>query len=110
MGLVLAHSQRLPSLLLPLSLKSLKTHLATQCLQLQASVELYEFDHQSNLELTWVAEHMPRTSSTSCTQCWDSAQSLQHKHKVVPPFPPRTPDIPFPDLRSPLPLSVCPSL
>ncbi|KAM5175969.1 spectrin beta chain, non-erythrocytic 5 [Callospermophilus lateralis] len=63
--------------------KSLQSHLATQCLQLQASVELYEFDHLSNLELTWVAEHMPRTSPTSYTQCWDSAQSLQHKHKEL---------------------------
>ncbi|XP_077655910.1 LOW QUALITY PROTEIN: spectrin beta chain, non-erythrocytic 5 [Urocitellus parryii] len=63
--------------------KSLQSHLATQCLQLQASVELYEFDHLSNLEFTWVAEHMPRTSPTSYTQCWDSAQSLQHKHKEL---------------------------
>uniref|UniRef100_A0A8D2AM26 Spectrin beta, non-erythrocytic 5 n=1 Tax=Sciurus vulgaris TaxID=55149 RepID=A0A8D2AM26_SCIVU len=63
--------------------KSLEGHLATQYLQLQASFELYEFDHLSNLELTWVAEHMTRTSPTSCAQCWDSAQSLQDKHKEL---------------------------
>ncbi|XP_040602017.1 LOW QUALITY PROTEIN: spectrin beta chain, non-erythrocytic 5 [Mesocricetus auratus] len=63
--------------------KSLQSKLATRRLQLQASVELYQFNCLSNLELTWVAEHMPRTSPTCLAHCWHDAQSLQRKHKVL---------------------------
>ncbi|CAH6788033.1 Sptbn5 [Phodopus roborovskii] len=42
--------------------KSLQSKLATRHLQLQASVQFYQFNCLSNLELTWVAEHMPSTS------------------------------------------------
>ncbi|XP_076785650.1 spectrin beta chain, non-erythrocytic 5 isoform X3 [Arvicanthis niloticus] len=61
--------------------KSLQSKLAARQQQLQASVELYEFDLCSNLELTWVAEHM--LSPISPAQCWHDAQSLQRKHKVL---------------------------
>ncbi|ERE70802.1 spectrin beta chain, brain 4-like protein [Cricetulus griseus] len=63
--------------------KSLQSKLATRHLQVQASVELYQFNCLHNLELTWVAEHMPSTSPTCPAHCWHDAQSLQHKHKVL---------------------------
>ncbi|KAM6181713.1 LOW QUALITY PROTEIN: spectrin beta chain, non-erythrocytic 5 [Erethizon dorsatum] len=64
-------------------LKALQGHLAARRLQLQASVELYQFNYLSSFELTWVAEHMPSASTTSGAQCWASAQSLQYKHKEL---------------------------
>lgn len=70
--------------------------MAARRLQLQASVETYHFYQLSNLELTWVAEHMPRAGSA---RCLNGAQSLQRKHEVAAPFPPRIPDLPFLDLR-----------
>ncbi|XP_028622676.1 spectrin beta chain, non-erythrocytic 5 [Grammomys surdaster] len=63
--------------------KSLQSKLATRQQQLQASVELYEFNLLSNLELTWVAEHMLSAGPVSPAQCWHDAQSLQRKHKVL---------------------------
>ncbi|XP_038962424.1 spectrin beta chain, non-erythrocytic 5 isoform X3 [Rattus norvegicus] len=63
--------------------KSLQSKLATRQQQLQASVELHKFNLLSNLELTWVAEHMPSTSPIYPAQCWHDAQSLQRKHKVL---------------------------
>ncbi|KAL1785833.1 spectrin beta chain, non-erythrocytic 5 [Sigmodon hispidus] len=63
--------------------KSLQSKLATQHRRLQASVELYQFTCLSNLELTWVAEHMPGTSPTCPAHCWHDSQSLQYKHKVL---------------------------
>ncbi|KAM9202881.1 spectrin beta chain, non-erythrocytic 5 [Dugong dugon] len=64
-------------------LESLQGHLAARHLQLQALVELHEFYHLSNLELTWVAEHMPSASSTSCAKCLGGAHHLRHKHKAL---------------------------
>ncbi|XP_007933521.1 spectrin beta chain, non-erythrocytic 5 [Orycteropus afer afer] len=64
-------------------LKSLQGQLATWHLQLQASVKLHQFYHLNNLELTWVAEHMPSLSSTSYTKCLDDAQCLNHKYKAL---------------------------
>ncbi|XP_049479925.1 spectrin beta chain, non-erythrocytic 5-like [Panthera uncia] len=63
--------------------ESLREHLATRHVQLQASLELYRFYQLSDLELTWVAEHMPRASSTSSTRCLNGAQRLCHKHEVL---------------------------
>ncbi|KAF5925525.1 hypothetical protein HPG69_001972 [Diceros bicornis minor] len=63
--------------------ESLQGHLATRRLQLRASVELYQFYHLSNMELTWVTEHMPSASSTSSTKCLDGTQSLHHKHEEL---------------------------
>ncbi|XP_019500408.1 PREDICTED: spectrin beta chain, non-erythrocytic 5 [Hipposideros armiger] len=64
-------------------LESLRGHLTTRHLQLQASVELYQFYHLSTMELTWVAEHMPIASSASSIKCLDDALSLRHKHKEL---------------------------
>uniref|UniRef100_G3TAJ4 Calponin-homology (CH) domain-containing protein n=1 Tax=Loxodonta africana TaxID=9785 RepID=G3TAJ4_LOXAF len=66
-----------------LRLESLHGRLATWHLQLQALVELHQFYHLSNLELTWVAEHMPSASSTNYTKCPDDTQHLCHKHKEL---------------------------
>ncbi|CAO2579266.1 Spectrin beta chain, non-erythrocytic 5, partial [Lemmus lemmus] len=63
--------------------KSLRSKLATRHIQLQASVELYRFNSLSNLELTWVAEHMPSYSPACPAHCWHDAQSLQRRHKVL---------------------------
>ncbi|KAM7327506.1 hypothetical protein ACRRTK_013873 [Alexandromys fortis] len=63
--------------------KSLQSKLATRHIQLQASVELYRFNCLSNLELTWVAEHMPSSSPACPAHCWHDAQSLQRKHKML---------------------------
>ncbi|XP_029391606.1 LOW QUALITY PROTEIN: spectrin beta chain, non-erythrocytic 5 [Mus pahari] len=63
--------------------QSLQSKLATRHQQLQASVELYEFNLLSNLELTWVAEHMPSASPICPAQCWCDAHSLQRKHEVL---------------------------
>ncbi|XP_040854019.1 spectrin beta chain, non-erythrocytic 5-like [Ochotona curzoniae] len=60
--------------------ESLQGHLATRRLHLQTSVELCRFCHLSNLELLWVAEHMP---SSGPVECWASVQSLRHRHKVL---------------------------
>uniref|UniRef100_A0A8C3VFV2 Spectrin beta, non-erythrocytic 5 n=1 Tax=Catagonus wagneri TaxID=51154 RepID=A0A8C3VFV2_9CETA len=61
-------------------LESLQGRLATRRLQLQASIELYQFHHLSNTELTWVAEHMPAPSSCSPGSL-ESAHGLLRKHK-----------------------------
>lgn len=76
-----------PLLLPPPRLGSLQGRLATRRLQLQASVELYQFHHLSNVELTWVAEHMPSASSCS-PKSLHGAHSLLRKHKVMVPFSP----------------------
>ncbi|XP_073733567.1 spectrin beta chain, non-erythrocytic 5 [Callorhinus ursinus] len=60
--------------------ESLQGHLAARHLQLQASVGLYQFYQLSNLELAWVAEHMPSASSAPCT---NGAQSLRRKHEEL---------------------------
>ncbi|XP_058521995.1 spectrin beta chain, non-erythrocytic 5 [Ochotona princeps] len=60
--------------------ESLQGHLATRRLHLQTSVELCQFCHLSDLELLWVAEHMP---SSGPVECWPSVQSLRHRHKVL---------------------------
>ncbi|ELW48130.1 Spectrin beta chain, brain 4 [Tupaia chinensis] len=61
--------------------ETLQGLLATRRLQLQASVELHQFRHLSNAELTWVAEHMPSASPASHTNCLADVQSLGYKHK-----------------------------
>ncbi|KAM8907210.1 spectrin beta chain, non-erythrocytic 5 [Lycaon pictus] len=63
-----------------LRFESLQGHLAARRLQLQASIGLYQFYQLSNLELTWVAEHMPSASSAKCLS---GAQSLRHKHEEL---------------------------
>uniref|UniRef100_G1MDF6 Spectrin beta, non-erythrocytic 5 n=1 Tax=Ailuropoda melanoleuca TaxID=9646 RepID=G1MDF6_AILME len=60
--------------------ESLQGHVAAWRLQLQASVEMCHFDQLSNVELTWVAEHMPGAGSS---RCLNGAQSLQRKHEEL---------------------------
>ncbi|XP_034850492.1 spectrin beta chain, non-erythrocytic 5 [Mirounga leonina] len=60
--------------------ESLQGHLAARRLQLQASVELYQFYQLSNVELTWVAEHMRSAGSAPCTS---GAQSFRRKHEEL---------------------------
>ncbi|XP_032107131.1 spectrin beta chain, non-erythrocytic 5 [Sapajus apella] len=64
-------------------LEFLQGQLAIQGLQLQASVELHQFCHLSNMELSWVAEHMPHGSPTRSTEGLDGIRSHLHKHKVL---------------------------
>lgn len=85
-------------ILFPTRFKSMQSKLATRRQQLQASVELYEFNLLSNLELTWVAEHMSCAGPISPAQCWHDAQSLQRKHKVAPSASCQAPNISFPVL------------
>ncbi|XP_037691030.1 LOW QUALITY PROTEIN: spectrin beta chain, non-erythrocytic 5 [Choloepus didactylus] len=63
--------------------ESLQGRLATRHQQLQASVEWYQFDHLSKMELAWVAEHMPNASSPHHTKSLDGAQRLCRKHKEL---------------------------
>ncbi|XP_053451516.1 spectrin beta chain, non-erythrocytic 5 [Nycticebus coucang] len=60
--------------------ESLQEHLATWCLQLQASVELYQFCHLSTMELKWVTEHMP-CGPTHYVKFLGDTKSLHNKHK-----------------------------
>ncbi|EHH63003.1 hypothetical protein EGM_15887 [Macaca fascicularis] len=69
-------------------LELLQGHLAIRGLQLQASVELHQFCDLSNMELSWVAEHMPCSNPTSYAECLNDAQSLHCKHKVSWPLSP----------------------
>uniref|UniRef100_H0XEK4 Spectrin beta, non-erythrocytic 5 n=1 Tax=Otolemur garnettii TaxID=30611 RepID=H0XEK4_OTOGA len=61
--------------------ESLQEHLATWGLQLQASVELYQFCHLSTMELKWVTEHMPCGSPTHYVKFLGDTKSLHIKHK-----------------------------
>ncbi|XP_037360039.1 spectrin beta chain, non-erythrocytic 5 [Talpa occidentalis] len=63
--------------------ESLQVHLEARCQQLQTSVELCQFCHLSNMELTWVAEHMASVSSSSAAKCLDGAQRLCRKHQEL---------------------------
>ncbi|XP_032336758.1 spectrin beta chain, non-erythrocytic 5 [Camelus ferus] len=62
--------------------ESLQGHLAARRIQLQASVELCQFYHLSDTELTWVAEHMPAPSASSAKDL-NGANRLLRKHKVL---------------------------
>ncbi|KAL4696038.1 hypothetical protein H8957_001690 [Semnopithecus entellus] len=64
-------------------LELLQGHLAMRGLQLQASVELHQFCDLSNMELSWVAEHMPCSDPTCYAECLNDAQSLHCKHKEL---------------------------
>lgn len=46
-------------------------------------MELHQFCDLSNMELSWVAEHMPCSKPTSYAECLNDAQSLHCKHKVI---------------------------
>ncbi|XP_031791592.1 spectrin beta chain, non-erythrocytic 5 [Piliocolobus tephrosceles] len=64
-------------------LELLQGHLAMRGLQLQASVELHQFCDLSNMELSWVAEHMPCSNPTCYAECLNDVQSLHCKHKEL---------------------------
>ncbi|XP_074091259.1 spectrin beta chain, non-erythrocytic 5 isoform X1 [Macrotis lagotis] len=51
--------------------------------QLQASVELHQFYHLQDLEITWVKERMSSAGSTICGKSLDAAQRLLSKHKEL---------------------------
>ncbi|XP_057577784.1 spectrin beta chain, non-erythrocytic 5 [Hippopotamus amphibius kiboko] len=63
-------------------LESLQGRLAAWRVQLQASVELYQFHQLSDMELTWVAEHMP-APSTGSDKYSDGTHSLLYRHKEL---------------------------
>lgn len=51
---------------------------------LQATVDLYQFYHYYDMEMNWISERLPIANSTNCGKSLDMAQSLLHKHKVIP--------------------------
>eukprot|EP00061_Rhincodon_typus_P008532 g31226.t1 len=48
---------------------------------LEATVALHEFYHHSDLELKWIAEHIPSSTSSNYGKSLDMAQSLLQKQK-----------------------------
>lgn len=51
---------------------------------LESAVDLYEFYHYHDMELTWINERLPIAHSTNCGKSLDVAQNLLQKHKVTP--------------------------
>ncbi|NWY43671.1 SPTN5 protein, partial [Sylvia atricapilla] len=50
---------------------------------LEAAVDLYEFYHYHDMELTWINERLPIAHSTNCGKSLDVAQNLLQKHKEL---------------------------
>uniref|UniRef100_A0A8D2MJU5 Spectrin beta, non-erythrocytic 5 n=1 Tax=Zonotrichia albicollis TaxID=44394 RepID=A0A8D2MJU5_ZONAL len=50
---------------------------------LEAAVDLYEFYHYHDMELTWINERLPIAHSTNCGKSLDAAQNLLQKHKEL---------------------------
>uniref|UniRef100_A0A8C9MEA9 Calponin-homology (CH) domain-containing protein n=1 Tax=Serinus canaria TaxID=9135 RepID=A0A8C9MEA9_SERCA len=50
---------------------------------LEAAVDLYEFYHYHDMELTWINERLPIAHSTNCGKSLDGAQNLLQKHKEL---------------------------
>ncbi|KAJ8377542.1 hypothetical protein AAFF_G00256380 [Aldrovandia affinis] len=63
--------------------ESLQHPLDRRRTQLEASVALFGFYHDVDLELTWISERYPLASSTNYGKSLDSALQLQHKHKEL---------------------------
>ncbi|KAG5855882.1 hypothetical protein ANANG_G00001630 [Anguilla anguilla] len=63
--------------------ESLQRPLERRRTQLEASVTLFEFFHDVDLELSWISEHYPLASSTNYGQSLASALHLQQKHKEL---------------------------
>ncbi|KAJ8333342.1 hypothetical protein SKAU_G00422380 [Synaphobranchus kaupii] len=63
--------------------ESLQRPLERRRTQLEASVALFGFFHDVDLELTWISEHYPLASSTNYGQSLASALHLQQKHKEL---------------------------
>ncbi|XP_055497034.1 spectrin beta chain, non-erythrocytic 5 [Leucoraja erinacea] len=63
--------------------ESLKIPLKQRRKLLEAMVALYEFHHNSDLEMKWIAERMPNASSSNFGNSVDAAQSLLQKQKEL---------------------------
>ncbi|NWS72003.1 SPTN5 protein, partial [Crotophaga sulcirostris] len=50
---------------------------------LEAAVDLYEFYHYHEMELSWINERLPVAHSANCGKSLDVAQSLLQKHKEL---------------------------
>ncbi|MGH0174376.1 UNVERIFIED_CONTAM: hypothetical protein FKN15_008679 [Acipenser sinensis] len=61
--------------------ESLQRPLSQRRTQLEASVVLYEFYHDLDLERGWVSERRPGATSTNYGRSLDTAQSLLQKHR-----------------------------
>uniref|UniRef100_A0A4W6DIZ9 Spectrin beta, non-erythrocytic 5 n=1 Tax=Lates calcarifer TaxID=8187 RepID=A0A4W6DIZ9_LATCA len=63
--------------------KSLQKPLDRRRAQLEASVLLFEFYHDVDLELSWISEHLPASGSTGYDKSLAGAISLIQKHKEL---------------------------
>uniref|UniRef100_A0A8C7E9R9 Spectrin beta, non-erythrocytic 5 n=1 Tax=Nothoprocta perdicaria TaxID=30464 RepID=A0A8C7E9R9_NOTPE len=63
--------------------ESLQAPLEERRKLLEAAVDLYEFYHYHDMELTWINERLPIAHSTNCGKSLDVAQSLLQKHKEL---------------------------
>ncbi|XP_028422093.1 spectrin beta chain, non-erythrocytic 5 [Perca flavescens] len=63
--------------------KSLKNPLDRRRAQLEASVLLFGFYHDVDLELSWISEHLPASGSTGYDKSLAGAISLVQKHKEL---------------------------
>ncbi|XP_071354370.1 spectrin beta chain, non-erythrocytic 5 [Trachinotus anak] len=61
--------------------KSLQKPLDQRRAQLEASVLLFGFYHDVDLELSWISEHLPASGSTGYDKSLAGASSLMQKHK-----------------------------
>lgn len=62
--------------------KSLQAPLDQRRAQLEASVLLFGFYHDVDLELNWISEHVPTAGSTGYDKSLAGAISLLQTHKV----------------------------
>ncbi|XP_060938197.1 spectrin beta chain, non-erythrocytic 2 [Limanda limanda] len=63
--------------------KSLQKPLDRRRAQLEASVLLFSFYHDVDLELSWISEHLPASGSTGYDKSLAGAVSLMQKHKEL---------------------------
>uniref|UniRef100_I3J096 Spectrin, beta, non-erythrocytic 5 n=1 Tax=Oreochromis niloticus TaxID=8128 RepID=I3J096_ORENI len=63
--------------------KSLQKPLDERRAQLEASVVLFGFYHDVDLELNWISEHVPASGSTGYDKSLAGALSLMQKHKEL---------------------------
>ncbi|XP_054861726.1 spectrin beta chain, non-erythrocytic 5 isoform X3 [Amphiprion ocellaris] len=63
--------------------KSLQKPLDQRRVQLEASVKLFEFYHDVDLELSWISERVPALVSTGYDKSLAGATSLMQKHKEL---------------------------
>ncbi|XP_077945298.1 spectrin beta chain, non-erythrocytic 5 isoform X2 [Gasterosteus aculeatus] len=63
--------------------KSLQKPLDRRRAQLEASVLLFGFHHDVDLELSWISEHVPASGSTGYDKSLSGATSLLQKHKEL---------------------------